>query len=87
MSIETGLVIVLLIWLVVNTLALNDLFKRMEGGCKMTTRIIIVNEGPDNVEVQATGKPMSTLKKGQHQGEYVFEGQDVNIKEVKETKE
>ena len=30
MSIETGLVIVLLIWLVVNTLALNDLFKRMD---------------------------------------------------------
>jgi hypothetical protein len=49
----------------------------------MTTKIIIVNEGPDNVEVTPTGKPTYIISKGQHQSEYVFKEQDINIKEVK----
>jgi hypothetical protein len=49
----------------------------------MTTRIIIVNEGPDNVEVAVTGDPTYTIGKGQHQGQYVYEGKEINIKEVK----
>jgi hypothetical protein len=54
----------------------------------MTTKIIIVNEGPRDVEVTATGNPTYTICKGQHQSECIFDGQEVvNIKEVKETKE
>ena len=54
----------------------------------MTTRIIIVNEGPRDVEVTATGKPTYIISEGQHQSECIFDGQEVvNIKEVKESKE
>ena len=49
----------------------------------MTTRIIIVNEGPDNVEVAVTGQPIYTIGKGQHQDQYVYKGKEINITEVK----
>ena len=51
----------------------------------MTTRVHIVNFGPDVVEVKASG---NSFRIGQQaSGDYhVYEGGDVIIKEVKEVK-
>ena len=48
----------------------------------MTTRIIIVNEGPEDVEVAVTGKPIFIVAKGTHQADYVHSTQEIHIKEV-----
>lgn len=48
----------------------------------MTTRIIIVNEGPDNVEVSGGEDPIYTIAPGTFQGQLLYKEKEVHIKEV-----
>jgi hypothetical protein len=49
----------------------------------MTTRIHVVNFGPDKVEVQVPGAVPTTLHPLQYTDQYVYDGHDVTIIERK----
>jgi hypothetical protein len=49
----------------------------------MTTRIHVVNMGPDLVEITPTNCPTYVLSMGESQNEYVYEGRDVVVVERK----
>jgi hypothetical protein len=51
----------------------------------MTTRIHVVNFGPDKVEVNAPGSVPTTLYPQQSTDQYVYDGHDITVVERKLT--
>ena len=49
----------------------------------MTTRIVIMNEGPEYVRVDTPSKVI-VLKKGQSTEQYVYPSSDITITELKD---
>lgn len=49
----------------------------------MTTRVIISNEGPDNIEVKPGNNTASIVEPGRFMYMYVYEGNEIHIKEIK----
>lgn len=51
----------------------------------MTTRILVVNEGPEDVSVvssNSNGADLTVLKIGQHTEKYVHSSCEVTVKEI-----